>query len=78
MYNSALSAYVRAGLEIERGAVGADRSGTRSPRLRLQSRLNEISGLYIPECLALGHPGKGTSASLSPLGGVVSEPLSDQ
>lgn len=80
MYNSALSAYVRAGFGNRKGggALGADRAGIRSPRLRLQSRLNEISGLYIPECLALGHPGKGTAASLSTLGGVVSEPLSDQ
>lgn len=58
--------------------MGANRAGTRSPRLWQQSRLNEISRLYIPECLALGNPGKGTAASLSPRGGVVSEPLSSQ
>lgn len=72
MYNSALSAYVRAGLEIV-GVVRAAGAGTRSPQQGLQSRSDGVSGLYIPECLALGHPGKGTAASLSQRGGVVSE-----
>lgn len=77
MYNSALSAYVRTGLETE-GAVGTGGAGTRSPQLRLHSRSNETSGLRLPECSALGHPGKGTAASLSGRGGVVSEQLSGQ
>lgn len=77
MYNSALSAYVRTGLEIV-GVVRAEKAGTRSSQQGLQSGSNSILALYIPECLALGHTGKGTAASLSQQGGVVSEQLSSQ
>lgn len=65
MYNSALTAYVRAGLEIV-GVVRAEREmGLVVHGEPQRSRWNRLLELFIPECLALGHPGKATATSLS-------------